>query len=86
MILLRYVDELFLIVNEELIIDARRILATEFEMKYLGMMHYLLAMEVWQSVYGMFLGKGKYTMDILNRFRMLDYKAMTTPMASIGKP
>ena len=86
MILLLYVDDLSLIVNEELIKDARRRLATEFEMKYLGIMHYLLAMEVWQSVYGMFLGQGKYTMDILKRFRILDCKAMTTPMEYMGKP
>ena len=30
----------------------------------------------------MFLGKGKYSMDILKGFRMLDCKAMTTPMES----
>ena len=27
-----------------------------------------------------FLGQGKYTIDIMNRFRMLDYKSITTPM------
>ena len=47
MILMLYVDDLFLTGNEELIIDARRILATEFEMKDIGMMHYFLGMEVW---------------------------------------
>ena len=45
--LLLYVDNLFLIGKEELIKDARRILVVEFEMKYLGMMHYFLGMEVW---------------------------------------
>ena len=29
---------------------------------------------------GIFLGQGKY--EILKRFGMMDYKAMTTPMAS----
>ena len=46
-ILLLYIDDLFLTGDEELIEDARRRLATEFEMKYLGMMHYFLGMEVW---------------------------------------
>ena len=46
-ILLLYVDDLFLIDDEELIIDARRILPTEFKIKDLGMMHYFLGMEVW---------------------------------------
>ena len=45
--LLLYVDNLFLIGEEELIKYARRILFTEFEMKDLGMMHYFLGMEVW---------------------------------------
>ena len=31
-------------------------LATEFEMKDLGMMHYFLGMEVWQNADGIFLG------------------------------
>ena len=37
-ILLLYFNDLFLTDDEELIIDARRILATELEMKYLWMM------------------------------------------------
>ena len=28
------------------------------------------------------MGQGKYVVEILKRFRMMDYKAMTTPMAS----
>ena len=82
MILLLYVDDLFLTGDEELITDIRRRLATEFEMKNLGMMHYLLGMKVWQSEYGIFLGKGKYAVEILKRFRMLECKDMATPMAS----
>ena len=46
-ILLLYVDELFLTGKDELIKFARRRLAVEFEMKDLGMMHYFLGMEVW---------------------------------------
>ena len=48
-ILLLYVDDLFLIEKEELIKVARRRLATEFEMKDLRIMHYFLGMEVWQN-------------------------------------
>ena len=50
--LLLCVDDVLLIGEEELIKDARRRLDTEFKMKYLGMMHYFLGMEVWQSVDG----------------------------------
>lgn len=45
------------------------------------MMHYFLGMEVWQNIEGIFLGQGKYAVDILKRFRMMDCKAMATPMA-----
>ena len=49
-------------------------------MKDLGLMHYFLGMEVWQSPEGIFLNKGKYAVEILERFLMLDYKFMATPM------
>ena len=39
-------------------------------------------MEVWQNTDGIFLGQGKYAIEILKRFGMMDYKALTTPMAS----
>ena len=45
--LLLYVDDLFLTVKEELIKVARRRLDAKFEMKHLDMMHYFLGMEVW---------------------------------------
>ena len=38
-ILLLYVDDMFLKGEDELIVYAKRNLVTEFEMKYLGMMH-----------------------------------------------
>ena len=47
MMLLSYVNDLFLIEKEELIKVARRRLAAEFEMKDLDMMHYFLGLEVW---------------------------------------
>ena len=81
MTLLLYVDDLFVIGMDGLIVDTKRKLAAEFEMKDLGMMHYFLSMEVWPYVDGIFLGQGKYAVEILKRFGMMDCKAMTTPMA-----
>ena len=46
------------------------------------MMYYFLGMEVWYNTDGIFLGQGKYVVEILKRFRMLDSKAMATPMES----
>ena len=56
MMLLLYVDNLLLTSEEKLIKDARKRLATEFEMKDLGMIHYFLGVEVWQNADGIFLG------------------------------
>ena len=77
MLLLLYLDDLFLIGADGLVDDMKRKLAAEFEMKDLGMMHYFLGMEVWQNVDGISLGQGKYAVEILKRFGMMDCKAMT---------
>ena len=42
----------------------------------------VLGMDAWQSVDRIFLGQGKYAVEILKRFGMMDCKAMATPMAS----
>jgi hypothetical protein len=49
-------------------------------MKDLGLMHYFLELEVWQRSDEIFLSQGKYTVETLQRFRMMDYKSMATPM------
>ena len=59
MILLLYVDDLFLIGDEELITDSKRKLAAEFEMKDLGPMHYFLGLEVWQNSDEIILSQGE---------------------------
>ena len=46
LILVLYVDELFLTGEEHLIDQCKRELATEFEMKDLGLLHYFLGLEV----------------------------------------
>jgi hypothetical protein len=48
LILVFYVDDLFLIGDEQLIAYCKVNLADEFEMKDLGLMHYFLGLEVWQ--------------------------------------
>ena len=54
MILLIYVDDLFVTGMDGLIADTKRKITAEFEMKDLGMMHYFLGMEVWQNADGSF--------------------------------
>ena len=47
LILVLHVDDLFMTGLEKIIYDCKRELAIEFEMKYLGLMHYFLGLEVW---------------------------------------
>ena len=54
-ILLLYMDDLFLTGNEKQIKESKKKLAEEFEMKDLGLMHCFLGLEVWQSSEGIFL-------------------------------
>ena len=68
-ILLLYADDLFLIGGENLIDQCKRELTFEFKMKDLDLMHY-------------FLGQGKYTIEILQRFGMVDCKSMETHMVT----
>ena len=46
MMLLLYVDHMFLTREDEIIVYAKRKLSVEFKMKNQGMMHYFLGMEV----------------------------------------
>ena len=75
-------DDLFLTGNENQIMQSKKKLAEEFEMKDLGLMHYFLGLEVWQSLEEIFLNQGKYAVEILKRFNMLGCKVMATPMES----
>jgi hypothetical protein len=81
-ILVLYVDDLFLTGEEPLIAQSKRELSTEFEMKDLGLMHYFLGLEVWQKPGEIFLSQSKYVVCVLRRFGMLDGESMSTPMIS----
>ena len=54
-------NDLFLIGEEKLIAECKKRLASEFDVKDLGLMHYFLGLEVWQSPERIFLNQGKYT-------------------------
>lgn len=55
-------------------------LATEFEMKDLGLKHYYLDLEVCKRLGEIYLVQGKYIIKLLQKFGMMDSKSMTTPM------
>ena len=62
-IILLYVDDLFLTKKQELIKVTRRRHVTEFEMKDFVMIRYFLGMKVWETVDGISLGNPKQVRD-----------------------
>eukprot|EP00253_Pinus_taeda_P001581 PITA_01581 len=85
LILVLYVDDLFLTGSSRLIKDYKKNLATEFDMKDLGQMHYFLGLEVWQQKGEIFLGQGRYATKILKRFRMQEGRPMATSLITNWK-
>jgi hypothetical protein len=55
-------------------------MVAKFEIKDIGMMQYFLGLEVWKRPREIFLGKGKYVVEILKIFLMEGYIPMATPM------
>ena len=80
LVLVLYVDDLFLTGADPLIHQCKREIASEFEMKDLGLMHYFLGLEVWQRLDEIFLSQGKYIVKLLEKFGMVDCKSVSTPM------
>ena len=71
-------DDLFFTKEDDLIDWCKKELTNEFKMKDLGLLHYFIGLEVQQSKDEVFLLQGKYIVDILKRFGMLDCKSMST--------
>jgi len=82
LILVLYVDDLFLTGEERQITWCKKKLTAEFEMKDLGLMHYFLGLEVWQKPNEILLSQGKYAVDILKRFGMMNCRSVSTPMVA----
>ena len=75
-------DDLFLTGDERLIGDCKSNLAVEFEMKNLGLMHYVLGLEVFVERWMLLHWTGEYVVEILKRFMMEDCKPMAIPLVS----
>jgi len=51
-------------------------------MKDIGLMDYSLILEVWKKPGEFFLALGKYVINMLQKFHMMDCKSMDTPMVT----
>eukprot|EP00253_Pinus_taeda_P009525 PITA_09525 len=76
-----YVDDLIITGGSaHLIHGNKQDLCSTFDMTDLGLLHYCLGVEVWQTENNIFLSQSKYAKNLVDRFRMQDCKPTTTPM------
>jgi len=76
-----YVDDLIITgISAPLIRGIKQALCSTFDMTDLGLLHYCLGVEVWQTENNIFLSQSKYARNLVDRFRMQDCKLATTPM------
>eukprot|EP00253_Pinus_taeda_P004464 PITA_04464 len=76
-----YVDDLIITGSSaHLIHGIKQDLCSTFDMTDLGLLHYCLGVEVWQTKHNIFLSQSKYAKNLVDRFRMRDCKQATTLM------
>ena len=63
-----------------MILDSKGKLVTEFELEDLGIIHNFLDREVWQKSREIMVSQGKYAVEILKRFRTMEWESMTIPI------
>ena len=54
----------------------------EYEMSMMGELNFFLGLHVHQSSKGIFLNQGKYTRELLKKYKMIESKVAKTPMSS----
>jgi len=76
-----YVDDLLITRDkEQLVEEFKANMKDKFEMNELGLLTYFLGIEVTQSMQGYFLCQKRFTLKLLNKFVMENYKLVSAPM------
>jgi hypothetical protein len=84
--LLVYVDDIIIASSSSSVVKTLlQDLKSDFALKDLGPLSYLLGIEVNQAADGICLSQVKYTMDLLKHAGMLSCKLVVTPLSPIGK-
>jgi hypothetical protein len=80
-ILVIYVDDIIITGSEaRAIAKVKSELCLAFDMTNLGLLHYCLGVEVWQTENHIFVSQTKYAKGLLDKFKMADCKISSTPM------
>jgi len=76
-----YVDDLVITRDkEQLVEEFKANMKDKFKMNELGLLTYFLGIEVTQSMQGYFLCQKRFTLKLLNKFVMENYKLVSAPM------
>jgi len=80
-ILIVYVDDIVITGDDIVeIVDLKKYLAQEFEVKDLGQLKYFLGIEISRGSKGVFLSQRKYILNLLNETGMLGCRPAATPI------
>ena len=76
-----YMDDIIITGSEvDAIAWIKSNMSRAFDMTDLGLLHYCLGVEVWQTRSIIFVSQAKYARSLLDKFRMEDCKISSTPM------
>jgi len=76
-----YVDDIIYTSSSIFLVDEfKSQMMNEFEMSDMGLLHYFLGLEVYQTEDGIFISQRKYASDLLNKFGMSNCKSAATPI------
>jgi len=56
LILVLYVDDIFITEADKIIVGCKKSISLEFEMKYIGLMHYFGGLDIWKEPGHIFMG------------------------------
>ncbi|GKV47717.1 hypothetical protein SLEP1_g54586 [Rubroshorea leprosula] len=76
-----YVDDIIYTGSSNILIEEfKKNMSAEFDMSDLGLLHYFLGLQIYQTDYGIFVSQEKYALDLLKKFNMQNCKMSATPM------
>ena len=76
-----YVDDIiYMGSSHSIVVEFKSSMMSRFEMTDLGLLHYLLGLEVKQEEDGVFVTQKKYASNLLKRFGVVNCKVASTPM------
>jgi hypothetical protein len=85
-LLVIYVYDIIITGSEASVIEQiKSNISKDFNLIDLGLLHYYVGVEVWQTCSNIFVSQTKFTRSLVNRLRMTDCKISSTPMETWSK-